>query len=177
MSDQGSVGEADGWQVEDRAEVKRQPGAERVIACSGVDQEHVGHPRKGADRFLQERALAQREQPGLVPMPGLASDGDAAHDPRAGAERGARPAGLTRRAVAARAAAKADETAADHVAVPGELPCWRSRRRQLALGGAQLVGRDRPGSRRDHRNQGLLASVGELVRVAVLGRSTVIAGG
>ncbi len=62
--------DANGREPEDRAEMKRQTGAARVIASRGVDQEHVGHLWEGSDYSFQERPLPQRQQAGLIRMTG-----------------------------------------------------------------------------------------------------------
>jgi hypothetical protein len=53
--------DADGWEVEHRAEVERESGSARVVATGGVDQEHVRRLRQRAYGSFEQGALAQRE--------------------------------------------------------------------------------------------------------------------
>jgi hypothetical protein len=49
---QRSMSDAHGRQLEYGTEVKRESGAERMIASGGVDQEHVRRLHQGVDRLF-----------------------------------------------------------------------------------------------------------------------------
>jgi hypothetical protein len=53
------VGDADGWEVEDGAEVEGEAGAARVVAAGAVDEEDVRRVLEGARRGFQQGAFAK----------------------------------------------------------------------------------------------------------------------
>jgi hypothetical protein len=63
------VRDTDRRHVEDRTQVRGQPGAARVVAAGGIDEKHVGRSREGSDRRFEQRALTKRQQPGEVRAP------------------------------------------------------------------------------------------------------------
>src|SRR6266508_4115534 len=103
-----AMGDADGREIQNCAELEREPRPARVAAARGVDQEDIRPLRKGTGGCFQQGAFAQRKQPRLVRGASLALYGN-----RVAADIRGRPcfvAGLARTALAA---GKADEDAAD----------------------------------------------------------------
>ena len=150
ISQQGSVCDANGRPLEDRAKMKRETGAAWVIVPRGVDQQHVGELRQRSNRGLQHRALAQGEKPGLIGSTDMTCDHGVCHDSLIHSKRCSGPADLAAHLVPRRLARKADETPADRVNARRRVPGWRSRHGQLALLAAQLVSRRRPRCMRNH---------------------------
>ena len=94
--EQRPVGDANGGQAENRAEVQGQPSAPRVIAPGRIDNQHGGFGAQVPDGGLEQRALAQRQQARLA---GTAGDARA-NRPGQFDDRGAprrRPGRITRR--------------------------------------------------------------------------------
>jgi hypothetical protein len=141
---QGSVCDANGGKLERRPEMEREPGAARVVASRGVDQQYFGSLRQCADRRFQQWTLAQGKEPRLISMSGAAPDDDARHDASIDRERRAGPAGLAGHAASAPAPREADETATNREGVRRGMPGWRSCGSQLLLDEAQFLRRRRP---------------------------------
>ena len=85
------MGDPDGRHAEDGAKVKGKARSAHVVAPGGVDEQHVGSHLEGADRGLEARSLAQREQARDVRSPGSAADGDLGEDARVPQHGGSRP--------------------------------------------------------------------------------------
>jgi len=108
VGEQRPVRDADRGHPEHRAEVEREAGAARMVACGRVHEQHVreaGQPPHGG---LEQRALAQCQQGGLVGRRGTAG---VHHD--VVVQRRRRPGRVAARARAAQPARKAHEAAAD----------------------------------------------------------------
>src|SRR6266545_5356926 len=103
-----AMGDADGREIQNCAELEREPRPARVVTARGVDQEDIRRLRKGTDGCFQQRAFAQREQSRLV-----GGARPALYDNRLAADIRGRPGLVTGLARTALAAGKADEDAAD----------------------------------------------------------------
>jgi hypothetical protein len=79
-----------------------------MVSAGRVDEEHVGLLAQVPDRRLEQRSLAEREQPGLV-----ACRRDGADDGRVRLERGRRPAHVVGAAATGLGLGEADIAAAD----------------------------------------------------------------
>jgi hypothetical protein len=139
-SQQGSVGDANRRPLDDRAKMKCETGAAWVIAPRGVDQQHVGKLRQRSNGALQQWALTEGKEPGLIGGTDRTCRHDACHDSLIHGKRCSGTAKLTARVGLRRLARKAHETPADGVRARRRVPGWRSRPGELALLAAQLVG-------------------------------------
>ena len=64
LREQRPVSDPHRGQVGDRAEVQGQPGAPRMIAPGGVDEQHIGSDVQRVHRRLSSAGGAPRQQPG-----------------------------------------------------------------------------------------------------------------
>jgi len=133
------VGDADGRDVEHRAEVEGQPGAARVVAAGGVDEKEIRRLGKCTDGSFEQRAFAQRQQSRFVGGSGVAWD-----DGRLLTDAGGRPCLVAFMPSAALPAWEADEDAAD-ARVRLRQPGLRHERGQEQLLLDELLARGRPG--------------------------------
>ena len=152
-SQQGSVGDANGRPLDDRAKMKCETGAAWVIAPRGVHQQHVGELRQRSNSGLQQWALSEGEEPRLMGSSDMTCDHGVCHDPLIYSKRCSGTADLTAHVVPRRRARKADETPAYRVSARRRVPGWRSGHGQLPLLAAQLVSRGRPRCMRSHRTR------------------------
>jgi hypothetical protein len=60
------VGDADGREIEDLAEVEGQAGAARMVPAGGVDQEDIRLRAEGSHGGFEQRSLSEGEQARLV---------------------------------------------------------------------------------------------------------------
>lgn len=93
--EQWPVRDADRREVEDRAQVERQPRPSRMIASGRVHQEDVRRTREGPDGPLEHRAFAQCHVPGMVGRPRASADDGLSYDPAFVEADGCCPRGLS----------------------------------------------------------------------------------
>ena len=113
MREQWPVGDADGGEPDDSAELQREPGAARMVGAGGVDEQHVGRDRQRAHRCLETRTLAQRKQARDVGGRGLAGDRRMREHLAAPEHRGGGPRGIAARAGPGLTAREHDDARAD----------------------------------------------------------------
>jgi endonuclease-8 len=145
-SGERAVGDADGGQIEDGAEVDRQAGAARMVATGGVDDQDARPLRQGPNGRFEQRPLAEGEQARLVGGSCRSGD-DRRLGAAAGEQRRRRPARVAGRPGTALAPRKADEATGRH-GLGGRVPGWRPRCRELELRRPELFGRVGPGGHR-----------------------------
>ena len=104
---QRAVSDADGRNVERRAQVEGETCTSRMVSSRGVHEQHFGTCRERPNGKLQESPFSQRKQPGLVRGRRLASHhGEVVARGRGG------PASIARSTGAVLAALEADEARA-----------------------------------------------------------------
>ena len=139
LGDERAVGDADGRELEHRAELEREAcSARRMVAPGRVDQKHVRQLWQGANGGFKECALAEGEQARLVRRACTACQ-----HRRAPADARGCPRPVADLAGAAFPAGEADEDAAD-LHVRRAPPRCRSERGQPRLLLDQLLARERP---------------------------------
>ena len=138
--------DTDGGQVQDGAEMQRQPGLSRVIASRRVEEQHGGLGAQTSYDVLPQRTHAEGEQSRDVRTRGvtghqlLPDDATAIQDERGG------PSAVAGRARTCQSARETDPDPADQKAVRRSPQC-RLRVGKLLLPRDQFAGLGRPGHR------------------------------
>jgi hypothetical protein len=102
------VGDADGWEIEDLAEVEGEAAAAGMVSAGGVDQEDIRLRGKGSHGGFEQMSLSEGQQPRLVRCARSAG-----YDDRLAVDTRGRPGRVARVARAAAASGEADEDAAN----------------------------------------------------------------
>lgn len=102
------MGHADAGQVERHTQVQGQPGAARMVASGGVEQNHVCDRPQRANGGLTDRAETQGEQTGHVCGTGGASALWSGHHLTCAHRDCAGPCGVVRAAAPGQAVSEAD---------------------------------------------------------------------
>jgi len=143
--EQRTVGDPHGGQVEHGTEVDGETSPAEMIAARRVHDQHVGADAQGPEGGLEQRPLAQSQQPRLVLCPGDSLDDGSGEDLMFADDGRRRPRPVTGRADTFRAPREAHETAADRERL-GILGTVRrgSGSGEVVLDAPEIVGRDRP---------------------------------
>jgi len=152
--------------VEHGADMERETRTTRMVATGRIHEQDVRFFGEATNHRFEERALAQREQPGLVGGARRSGDACSRAESVAADERCSRPSGIARRSESGLAAFEADEAGA-YRRITYRPPPRRFGCRELVLLPAELVRAHGPAAHDDRIAEGgLMAQPADLVAAA-----------